>query len=90
MLPCRCVAGSEEWVQCNAQPVKSCRCPVLGLAEGQTYQFRVKAVNKAGISHPSKASDPVTTHDASRDKRVTGWYQTQDNLLPQNHGRLQE
>uniref|UniRef100_A0A8C3NTT6 Myomesin 3 n=1 Tax=Cyanoderma ruficeps TaxID=181631 RepID=A0A8C3NTT6_9PASS len=78
----RCVAGSEEWVQCSAQPVKSCRCPVLGLAEGQTYQFRVKAVNKAGTSHPSKASDPVTTHDASRDKRVT--------VIPYDEGRTIE
>uniref|UniRef100_A0A8C3MMC0 Uncharacterized protein n=1 Tax=Geospiza parvula TaxID=87175 RepID=A0A8C3MMC0_GEOPR len=67
----RCEAGSEQWVQCSAQPVKGCRCPVLGLAEGQTYQFRVKAVNKAGTSHPSRASDPVTTQDPSRDKRVT-------------------
>ncbi|NWX57561.1 MYOM3 protein, partial [Promerops cafer] len=78
----RCVAGSEEWVQCSAQPVKSCRCPVLGLAEGQTYQFRVKAVNKAGYSHPSKASDPVTTHDPSRDKRVT--------VIPYDEGRTIE
>ncbi|PKU33195.1 hypothetical protein llap_16500 [Limosa lapponica baueri] len=37
----------------------------------QTYQFRVKAVNKEGISHPSKTSDPVTTYDPSKDKRVT-------------------
>ncbi|NXR34621.1 MYOM3 protein, partial [Zosterops hypoxanthus] len=78
----RCVAGSEEWVQCSAQPVKSCRCPVLGLAEGQTYQFRVKAVNKAGTSRPSKASDPVTTYDASRDKRVT--------VIPYDEGRTIE
>ncbi|NWW11442.1 MYOM3 protein, partial [Oreocharis arfaki] len=78
----RCVAGTEEWVQCNAQPVKSCRCPVLGLAEGQTYQFRVKAANKAGISRPSKATDPVTTQDASRDKRVT--------VIPYDEGRTIE
>ncbi|NWR06579.1 MYOM3 protein, partial [Paradoxornis webbianus] len=78
----RCVAGSEEWEQCSAQPVKSCRCPVLGLAEGQTYQFRVRAVNRAGTSHPSKASDPVTTHDASRDKRVT--------VIPYDEGRTIE
>ncbi|KAF4800112.1 Myomesin-3 [Turdus rufiventris] len=75
----RCEAGSEQWLQCSAQPVKSCRCPVLGLAEGQTYQFRVRAVNKAGTSHPSKASDPVTTHDPSRDKRVT--------VIPYDQGR---
>ncbi|NXY81275.1 MYOM3 protein, partial [Alcedo cyanopectus] len=67
----RCVAGSEDWVPCNARPVKSCRCPILGLAEGQTYQFRVKAVNTEGTSHPSKASDPVTMYDPSKDKRVT-------------------
>ncbi|NXT62559.1 MYOM3 protein, partial [Chaetops frenatus] len=78
----RCVAGSEQWVQCSAQPVRSCRCPVLGLAEGQMYQFRVKAVNKAGTSLPSKATDPVTTQDPSRDKRVT--------VIPYNGGRTIE
>ncbi|NWR48689.1 MYOM3 protein, partial [Regulus satrapa] len=78
----RCVAGSEQWVQCSAQPVKSCRCPVLGLAEGQSYQFRVKAVTKAGTSRPSKATDPVTTQDASRDERVT--------VIPYDEGRTIE
>ncbi|NWR36362.1 MYOM3 protein, partial [Tachuris rubrigastra] len=78
----RCVAGSEDWVPCNAQPVKTCRCPVLGLTEGNTYQFRVKAVNKVGISHPSRASDPVTTRDPSRDKRVT--------VIPYDEGRTIE
>ncbi|NXN13600.1 MYOM3 protein, partial [Indicator maculatus] len=78
----RCVAGSEDWVPCNEKPVKTCRYPVLGLAEGQTYQFRVKAVNRKGISHPSKPSDPVTTSDSSRDKRVT--------VIPYNGGRTIE
>uniref|UniRef100_A0A8B9NCU9 Myomesin 3 n=1 Tax=Accipiter nisus TaxID=211598 RepID=A0A8B9NCU9_9AVES len=78
----RCVAGSEDWVPCNDKPVKTCRYPVLGLAEGQTYQFRVKAVNKEGISHPSKASDPVTTYDPSNDKRVT--------VIPYDEGRTIE
>uniref|UniRef100_A0A8B9SNY1 Myomesin 3 n=1 Tax=Anas platyrhynchos TaxID=8839 RepID=A0A8B9SNY1_ANAPL len=71
--------GSEEWVPCNDRPVKTCRYPVLGLTEGQTYQFRVKAVNKAGISHPSKASAPVTMYDPSKDKRVT--------VIPYDEGR---
>uniref|UniRef100_A0A8B9J2C6 Myomesin 3 n=1 Tax=Amazona collaria TaxID=241587 RepID=A0A8B9J2C6_9PSIT len=69
----RCVAGSEDWVPCNEKPVKTCRHPVLGLTEGQTYQFRLKAVNKQGVSHPSKPSDPVTTYDPSKDERVTGF-----------------
>uniref|UniRef100_A0A8C6NBR9 Uncharacterized protein n=1 Tax=Melopsittacus undulatus TaxID=13146 RepID=A0A8C6NBR9_MELUD len=76
----RCVAGSEDWVPCNEKPVKTCRHPVLGLAEGQTYQFRVKAVNKQGVSHPSKPSDPVTTYDSSKDKRVTGFVRLQGKL----------
>ncbi|NXP71883.1 MYOM3 protein, partial [Ramphastos sulfuratus] len=78
----RCVAGSEDWVPCNERPVKTCRYPVLGLAEGQPYQFRVKAVNKKGISHPSKATDPVTTSDSCRDKRVT--------VIPYDDGRTIE
>uniref|UniRef100_A0A8C4TT34 Myomesin 3 n=1 Tax=Falco tinnunculus TaxID=100819 RepID=A0A8C4TT34_FALTI len=78
----RCVVGSENWVPCNDKPVKTCRYPVLGLAEGQTYQFRVKAVNKMGISHPSKTSDPVTTYDPSKDKRVT--------VIPYDEGRTIE
>ncbi|XP_009513437.1 myomesin-3 [Phalacrocorax carbo] len=78
----RCVAGSEDWVPCNDKPVKTCRYPVLGLAEGQTYQFRVKAVNKEGISHPSKPSDPVTIYDPSKDKRVT--------VIPYDDGRTIE
>ncbi|XP_064254522.1 myomesin-3 [Passer domesticus] len=78
----RCEAGSEQWLQCSAQPVRGCRCPVLGLAQGHTYQFRVKAVNKAGTSHPSRASDPVTTQDPSRDKRVT--------VIPYDQGRTIE
>ncbi|NWX77005.1 MYOM3 protein, partial [Alca torda] len=78
----RCVPGSEDWVPCNEKPVKTCRCPVLGLEEGQTYQFRVKAVNKEGISHPSKTSDPVTTYDPSKDKRVT--------VIPYDDGRTIE
>ncbi|KAK2518656.1 Myom3 [Columba guinea] len=78
----RCVAGSEDWVPCNEKPVKTCRYPIVGLAEGQTYQFRVKAVNKNGISHPSKTSDPVTTYDPSKDKRVT--------VIPYDEGRTIE
>uniref|UniRef100_A0A8C0G495 Myomesin 3 n=1 Tax=Chelonoidis abingdonii TaxID=106734 RepID=A0A8C0G495_CHEAB len=66
----RCEVGTDEWVPCNEMPVKTCRCPVLCLTEGKTYQFRVKAVNHSGISNPSKASDPVTMKDPSEEKRV--------------------
>ncbi|XP_062996879.1 myomesin-3 isoform X2 [Elgaria multicarinata webbii] len=66
----RCEVGTDEWVPCNDKPVKSCRSPVVGLTEGKTYQFRVKAVNSAGVSNPSKASDPVTMIDPNETKRL--------------------
>ncbi|KAL7980516.1 hypothetical protein Chor_001670 [Crotalus horridus] len=66
----RCEMGTDEWVPYNEQLVKTCRSPVLGLTEGKTYQFRVKAVNCAGISNPSKASSPVTMIDPNEAKRL--------------------
>lgn len=62
--------GTDEWVPYNDQLVKTCRSPVLGLTEEKTYQFRVKAVNCAGISNPSKASSPVTMIDPNEAKRL--------------------
>lgn len=32
---------------------------VTGLEEGQTYLFRVRAVNSVGVGQPSQVSDPV-------------------------------
>ncbi|XP_007424138.1 myomesin-3 [Python bivittatus] len=66
----RCEMGTDEWVLYNDQLVKTCRSPILGLTEGKTYQFRVKAVNRAGISNPSKASSPVTMIDPNEAKRL--------------------
>ncbi|ETE64986.1 hypothetical protein L345_09246, partial [Ophiophagus hannah] len=66
----RCEMGTDEWVPYNDQLVKTCRSPVLGLTEGKSYQFRVKAVNCAGISNPSKASSPVTMIDPNEAKRL--------------------
>uniref|UniRef100_A0A3B4UK10 Myomesin 2a n=1 Tax=Seriola dumerili TaxID=41447 RepID=A0A3B4UK10_SERDU len=55
-----CEAGSDTWVQCNDAPVKVCKYPVHGLSMGHSYHFRVRAVNSAGISRPSRKSDKVT------------------------------
>uniref|UniRef100_A0A8C5S4P2 Myomesin 3 n=1 Tax=Laticauda laticaudata TaxID=8630 RepID=A0A8C5S4P2_LATLA len=60
----------ERFTLYNSPLVKSCRSPVLGLTEGKSYQFRVKAVNCAGISNPSKASSPVTMIDPNEAKRL--------------------
>uniref|UniRef100_A0A667ZN57 Myomesin 2a n=1 Tax=Myripristis murdjan TaxID=586833 RepID=A0A667ZN57_9TELE len=62
----KCEAGSDTWVQCNDSPVKVCKYPVHGLSVGRTYHFRVRAVNSAGISRPSRKSDKVTRGEAEQ------------------------
>ncbi|XP_077058076.1 myomesin-1 isoform X6 [Siphateles boraxobius] len=59
----RCEVGTTHWAQCNDTPVKFARFPVTGLVEGRSYVFRVRAVNKAGMSHPSRVSEPVAAMD---------------------------
>uniref|UniRef100_A0A8C1F1V8 Myomesin-1 n=1 Tax=Cyprinus carpio carpio TaxID=630221 RepID=A0A8C1F1V8_CYPCA len=59
----RCEVGMTHWFQCNDTPVKFARFPVTGLVEGRSYVFRVRAVNKAGMSHPSRVSEPVAAMD---------------------------
>ncbi|KAM3623737.1 uncharacterized protein V6R79_015104 [Siganus canaliculatus] len=68
----RCEAGSDTWVQCNDAPVKVCKYPVHGLKVGHSYYFRVRAVNSAGISRPSRKTDKVTALDAAESERLQG------------------
>ncbi|EPQ16691.1 Myomesin-2 [Myotis brandtii] len=59
----RCEVGTNNWVQCNDSPVKICKYPVTGLLEGRSYVFRVRAINSAGVSRPSRASEAVAALD---------------------------
>uniref|UniRef100_A0A3B3WLM8 Myomesin 2a n=1 Tax=Poecilia mexicana TaxID=48701 RepID=A0A3B3WLM8_9TELE len=68
----RCEAGTDSWVQCNPAPVKVCKFPVSGLGVGHSYYFRVRAVNSAGISRPSRKSSKVTAIDATESQRLQG------------------
>ncbi|XDV51816.1 hypothetical protein PO909_020632 [Leuciscus waleckii] len=60
-------SGAKDWVQCNDSPVKVCKLPVHGLTEGASYHFRVRAVNKDGISLPSRMSCGVTAAEVESD-----------------------
>uniref|UniRef100_A0A8C1WC75 Myomesin 2a n=1 Tax=Cyprinus carpio TaxID=7962 RepID=A0A8C1WC75_CYPCA len=63
-------SGTKDWVQCNDSPVKVCKLPVHGLTEGASYHFRVRAVNKDGISLPSRMSSGVTAAEVESDVEV--------------------
>uniref|UniRef100_A0A8D1NFS7 Myomesin-3 n=1 Tax=Sus scrofa TaxID=9823 RepID=A0A8D1NFS7_PIG len=66
-----CQGESEQWVPCHQAPGGTCRCPIQGLIEGQSYRFRVRAISRAGSSVPSKASEPVVMGDREEALRKT-------------------
>ncbi|XP_060920158.1 M-protein, striated muscle isoform X3 [Labrus mixtus] len=68
----RCEVGTNHWIQCNDTPVKFARFPVTGLVEGRSYTFRVRAVNKSGMSRPSRVSEPVAAMDPADRARMRG------------------
>ncbi|XP_045705888.1 myomesin-1 isoform X2 [Phyllostomus hastatus] len=84
------VVGSGKWEPCNNNPVKGSRFTCHGLATGQSYVFRVRAVNAAGLSEYSQDSEAIevkaaiaapsapydiTCLESFRDSMVLGWKQ---------------
>uniref|UniRef100_A0A452S883 Myomesin 3 n=1 Tax=Ursus americanus TaxID=9643 RepID=A0A452S883_URSAM len=67
----QCQGESGQWVPCHEAPGGTCRCPIQGLLEGQSYRFRVRAVSRAGSSLPSKASELVVMRDHDEARRKT-------------------
>lgn len=55
------IVGSNSWQMVNLDmPVNSPRFALFDLVKGKSYCFRVRSVNKYGISEPSLPSKPVT------------------------------
>lgn len=50
---------SKEWVKKKKVPASQTSCTVDDLKEGQTYEFRVRAVNKAGPGEASDSTNPI-------------------------------
>ncbi|KAM5218757.1 myomesin-1 isoform 1-T1 [Hipposideros larvatus] len=84
------IVGSGKWEPCNNNPVKGSRFTCHGLATGQNYIFRVRAVNAAGLSEYSEDSEvieikaaiaapsppyDITCLESCRDSMVLGWKQ---------------
>lgn len=51
--------GSPYWVNALHSPARTTKATVPDLTEGQEYEFRIVAVNRAGQSEPSEPSDAV-------------------------------
>ncbi|XP_063055289.1 myomesin-3 [Engraulis encrasicolus] len=66
----RCNIGTGKWERCNETPQKPCYYPVTGLSDSTLYQFRVSAVNKAGVGRPSKPTEPILTSDPNEPSRT--------------------
>ncbi|XP_061535164.1 M-protein, striated muscle-like [Phycodurus eques] len=58
------VVGSKDWFACNHKPFKLNRFVVHGLTPGETYVFRVQAVNVFGLSEESQESGPIAVEPA--------------------------
>ncbi|XP_072236495.1 myomesin-2 [Leuresthes tenuis] len=62
----QCVKGSKNWTSANHKPHKNTKFVVSGLTKGETYVFRVQAINELGLSEESQESSPLTVKAALR------------------------
>ena len=50
---------SDDWVTCKECGIDATSATVEGLKEGSQYEFRIRAVNKAGPGGPSDPTKPI-------------------------------
>uniref|UniRef100_A0A667ZIA8 Myomesin 3 n=1 Tax=Myripristis murdjan TaxID=586833 RepID=A0A667ZIA8_9TELE len=61
---------SESWTPLNDKPIPDTLYRVPGLQDGQTYRFRVSAVNEAGVGRASLTSEPITAETQPGTKNI--------------------
>ncbi|XP_066534969.1 myomesin-2 [Hoplias malabaricus] len=59
-----CVKGSKDWMSANHKPNNKTKFVVHGLTTGETYVFRVQAINELGLSEESQESAPLSVRAA--------------------------
>ncbi|KAL7890383.1 hypothetical protein AOLI_G00026410 [Acnodon oligacanthus] len=59
-----CVKGSKDWTSANHKPHNKTKFVVHGLTTGETYVFRVQAINELGLSDESQESAPLSVRAA--------------------------
>lgn len=50
---------SHRWTRVNRKPIRETEFAYTDLPEGEEYQFRVMAVNEAGIGKPSENTETI-------------------------------
>lgn len=60
------VTKDIKWTKLNKKPVAERTIKASDLSEGAEYEFRVIAVNKAGLSKPSDPSNAALAHEPLR------------------------
>ncbi|XP_059829909.1 immunoglobulin superfamily member 22-like [Hypanus sabinus] len=58
--------GSSHWIPATKEPIQDTKFTADGLLEDMEYEFRVTAINRAGVGQPSTASNSVVAKDPIR------------------------
>ncbi|XP_005736130.1 myomesin-3 [Pundamilia nyererei] len=61
---------SENWTALSEKTISDTHYKVSGLQVGETYRFRVSAINEAGVGHASLPSEPVIAQTQPGTKNI--------------------